>query len=115
MPKLRSLIPRLRLVDTSTVPLPPKVKAPIYNIPAFQAWRAEVVVRAGGRCEAVDQGHRCTKAMPEHRMFADHVVELKDGGQPFDVTNGQCLCGAHHTNKTMIARLRRHHARVDGG
>jgi hypothetical protein len=37
-------------------------------------------------------------------MFADHIVELNDGGAPFDVANGQCLCGAHHTAKTADAR-----------
>jgi hypothetical protein len=40
-------------------------------------------------------------------MFADHIVELKDGGAAFDVANGQCLCGSHHTLKTNAERARR--------
>jgi 5-methylcytosine-specific restriction enzyme A len=40
-------------------------------------------------------------------MFADHVVELRDGGSPFDLANGRCLCGAHHTRKTNEARAKR--------
>jgi 5-methylcytosine-specific restriction protein A len=108
MPKLRTLGPLVRKLDTNTVRFPPKVKAPIYNTPEFQTWRAAVVARAGGRCEWVDQhGHRCGKGRPEHRVYADHIVELNDGGHPFDVANGQALCASHHTLKTMAARARR--------
>jgi hypothetical protein len=49
-------------------------------------------------------GYRCTKAQPEHRMFADHVIELRDGGAQFDPANGQCLCGPHHLMKTAQTR-----------
>ena len=116
MPKLRSLAFPVRPIDTRTIKLPPKVKAPIYNTPEFQAWRAKVIARAGGRCEARDQhGTRCTKAKPAYRVYADHIVELRDGGQPFDVTNGQCLCASHHESKTMQARYRRHSSKVPGG
>jgi 5-methylcytosine-specific restriction protein A len=37
-------------------------------------------------------------------MFADHIVELKDGGLLLDLRNGQCLCGAHHEIKTVQAK-----------
>ena len=40
-------------------------------------------------------------------MFADHIVELKDGGAPYDLNNGQCLCGSCHTRKTVAERVRR--------
>lgn len=40
-------------------------------------------------------------------MFADHVVEVKDGGAKLDPANGQCLCGSCHTRKTAAARKRR--------
>jgi 5-methylcytosine-specific restriction enzyme A len=115
MPKLRSLPSLVRVLDTSTVPLPPKVKAEVYTTPQFRAWRAAVVARAGGRCEAVDRGMRCTKAQPEHRMYSDHIKELRDGGSLLDLNNGQCLCASHHTMKTMQARYQRHSARADGG
>ncbi len=80
---------------------------PLYSTPAYSVWRMAVVSRAGYRCQAIDSGKRCGKAAPQHRMFADHVVELKDGGAPFDPANGQCLCGAHHTTKTVMARALR--------
>src|SRR5262245_22684285 len=115
MPKLRSLPSLVRPVDTRTVTLPPKVKADIYNTPEFQHWRARVIARAGGRCEAMVQGHRGGKGRPEHKVYADHVVEIKDKGSMFDINNGQCLCASHHTTKTMQARYRRHSTRIDGG
>ena len=106
---MRTLRPLIRTADTRTVRPPPKVMEPIYNTPAFIAWRAEVIGRAGRRCEAVDKdGHRCGKAWPEHRIYADHIVELRDGGKPFDPSNGQALCASHHTIKTVKARARRY-------
>ena len=107
MPKLRSLAPLVRTTNTATVTLLPKVKAEVYTTPAYRAWRATVVGRAQGRCEAVDHGHRCSRAQPEHRMYADHIVEIKDGGSVLDVNNGQCLCRSHHEIKTVAARSRR--------
>ncbi|MDE1914729.1 MAG: HNH endonuclease [Sphingomonadales bacterium] len=88
---------------------PPKRAASIYQTPEYRAWREAVIARAGRQCEAVERGLRCTKAEPHHRMFADHRVELRDGGAEFDPSNGQCLCGAHHTAKTAKARADRRH------
>jgi hypothetical protein len=113
MPKLRSLSPLVRALDTRTVQPPPRDKAPkernaIYNSREFQAWRGRVIARAGARCEATDaHGNRCPKAYPKHRVYADHIVELRDGGQPFEVANGQCLCASHHELKTHSARNQR--------
>lgn len=107
MPKLRLLPPLVRTTNTSTVPLPPKVKAVEYTTPQYRAWRSVVVARAGARCEAVDHGYRCSKAYPEHRMYADHIVEIKDGGAVHDVSNGQCLCRSHHELKTIKVKKMR--------
>jgi 5-methylcytosine-specific restriction protein A len=107
MPKLQSLAPRLRSFDTRTTKPPPRQMNPIYNTPEFQDWRAMVVERAGYQCEAIDNGHRCSKARPKHRLYADHIVELRDGGHPFDLNNGRCLCASHHELKTIAARARR--------
>jgi 5-methylcytosine-specific restriction enzyme A len=107
MPKLQTLRPRLRHADTRTARLPPRQIDPTYNSAEFQSWRAMVLERAGYRCEAIDNGHRCTRARPNHRLYADHVHELRDGGQPFDLSNGQALCASHHELKTIAARARR--------
>jgi len=107
MPKLRSLAPLVRTTNTATTPHPPKVKAEVYTTPQFRAWRAAVVARAGHRCEAMVLGHRCTKAQPDHRMYADHIIEISDGGSVLDINNGRCLCGSHHQIKTVQARIHR--------
>lgn len=96
--------PRLATVKTHRIAVPPKAVLPFYQTPEYLAWREAVIARAGRRCEAVDDGKRCWKAEPHNRMFADHKVEVKDGGARLDVANGQCLCGAHHTAKTAAAR-----------
>jgi len=108
MPKLRTLGPLIRHTDTRPVRLPPKQVDNFYNTPEFAAWRAAVIHRAEGRCETVDKyGNRCVKAKPKHRVYADHIVELRDGGVPLDLNNGQCLCASHHQIKTMAMRNRR--------
>jgi 5-methylcytosine-specific restriction protein A len=106
MPKLRTLGPLVRPIAPLVRP-PPRQINRVYNTPEFAAWRAQVVKRAGYRCEAIVDGQRCSKATPHHRIYADHIVELSDGGQPFDINNGQCLCASHHERKTAAARARR--------
>ena len=107
MPKLRSLAPLVRTLDTSTTRLPPKQMDPVYNTPEFVRWHAMVIDRAGGQCEAIENGQRCTRAKPQHRVYADHIVELRDGGSLTDPNNGQCLCKSHHELKTIAARKQR--------
>jgi 5-methylcytosine-specific restriction enzyme A len=80
---------------------------PHYNSAEHGEWRARVLHNAGHRCQWVENGQRCPKDAPHHRLFADHIRELRDGGHPTDPANGQCLCGAHHTRKTMKARATR--------
>src|SRR5262245_53036956 len=105
---MRMLQPAVRTLDTRTIKRPSKVLDPFYNTPQFIGWRTEIIARAGRRCEHVDkQGRRCTKGWPQHRVYADHIIELRDGGPPFDARNGQCLCAAHHESKTYLARQRR--------
>ena len=107
MPKLRSLAPMLRAVDTSTTKLAPRFRDPAYTTPAYKQWCIKVKQRAGYHCEAMVNGHRCDRAYPEHRMYADHIVELKDGGSLTALSNGQCLCSQHHEIKTVAARIDR--------
>lgn len=107
MPRLRMLGNRVATANVAIARVPEKTADPIYHTPEYQAWRAAVIANAGGRCEAVESGVRCAKAKPFNRMFADHRIELRDGGAPFDPANGQCFCGSHHTTKTAAARAAR--------
>lgn len=107
MAKLSVMRPAIRTIDTRTVKVAPKRADPELLTGAHRAWRKTVLQRAGFRCEYVEAGARCRKAAPLHRMFADHIIERRDGGDPLDPDNGQCLCGSHHTLKTAAQRARR--------
>lgn len=103
IPTLRDRLPAFN--HTVAKQLPKRVDA-FYTSDEYAQWRDEVKLRAGMRCEWVSSdGSKC--ARKEHRMFADHIVEVKDGGARFDPENGQCLCGRHHTIKTVaLKRIR---------
>lgn len=94
--------PRISTTDTRRVKPPPKQAAPIYTTPEHRAWALKVKQRAGWKCQATG----CTIAHPA-RLFADHIVEIRDGGHPTDLRNGQCLCSSHHALKTNGERGKR--------
>src|SRR5262245_23630918 len=98
--KLRVLGRPIRLLKTQVLTPPAKIVDPQLLTAEHRAWRAEVIRRAGGRCQWVENGVRCTKAEPYHRMFADHIVERADRGALYDLNSGICLCGQHHTIQT---------------
>lgn len=60
--------------------------------------------RARWRCQAVEGGERCRA---RGRLYADHIIEIEDGGAKLDPGNGQALCHAHHEAKTAAARAAR--------
>jgi len=101
---LKTMQPRLLTVDTRTVKPPSKKADAELQTLEHKGWAREVKRRAGWRCEWIETGHRCTKTAPEHRMFADHVQERRDGGERLDPKNGRCLCGSHHALKTAQER-----------
>jgi 5-methylcytosine-specific restriction endonuclease McrA len=89
----------IRTVDARSVKPAPKVKATIYYHPDYAGWRTAVLERGGWRCVTCGQ--------TEGRLYPDHIVEISDGGEPFDVANGQVLCASCHTKKTYAARAAR--------
>lgn len=103
--KLRNLSPHIASIDPRTSQPPPKRADAELLTPEHRAWRLGVMQRAGWRCEAVDHGVRCGKRAPGHRLFADHVVERKDGGALDGA--GRALCGEHHALKTNAERAKR--------
>lgn len=104
-PRLRNVPPLLAPIDVRVAPLPPKAVDPHYGTAEHVAWRAAVLKRAGYRCQ--DPACRSPDRGAAGRLFADHVVELKDGGAALDPANGQALCGACHSRKTAVERARR--------
>jgi 5-methylcytosine-specific restriction protein A len=101
MARIPMMKPRIATIDTRTALPPPKQRASHYATPEHVEWRDKVIARAGGVC----QGRGCHRS--NTRLFADHIVELKDGGAPTDLANGQALCGSCHTTKTAAARAAR--------
>lgn len=106
---MKLLKPKLTTSPGRRVAPAPKQTDPYYLTPEHQAWRNEVLRRANYQCEALDErtGRRCTASRPHHRLFADHIHERKDGGDPLDPANGQCLCGHHDRLKTAAVRTQR--------
>lgn len=107
---LKSIKPLVKSFDGRAVRPEPKRADPLYLSLEYRAWRETVIARAGRQCEAIDErtGRRCLKGEPDHRMFADHKIEVNDAPHlRFDPENGQCLCGRHHTLKTAAARAAR--------
>ncbi|TDR90305.1 HNH endonuclease signature motif containing protein [Enterovirga rhinocerotis] len=101
--RLTASAPRLT-PSTPRLAASPKVADAIYRTPEHRRWSAAVIRRARGKCQWPEG---CDKAAPRDRMVADHIVEVKDGGNPFDPANGQCLCVQHNTLKGARARLAR--------
>lgn len=106
MAKLKAGTYGLTPIDTRTVRPEAKRADAELHTSAHRQWRAIVLKRAGYRCEHVEAGRRCDVRHPA-RLFADHIVERRDGGNLTDPANGQCLCGSHHTAKTAAQRARR--------
>ena len=99
---MRSVGQRIAVVAPQRVAPSPKRADPHYATPEHAAWRAQVLRAAHYRCEGLGCGAAGV------RLFADHVVELRDGGKALDPANGQALCGACHARKTAAARAQRH-------
>ena len=73
-----------------------------YRTPQHRAWSRAVIRAAAGQCQGA--AHDPAKPRDGVRLFADHVLELSDGGAALDPRNGRALCGACHTRKTLERR-----------
>jgi 5-methylcytosine-specific restriction enzyme A len=97
-PRLPIIGNRIPILTSRTVPLPALRQAEHTIGKEHAQWAAAVKKRAGYACE------KCGRH--DVRMFADHIVEVADGGS-FDLNNGQCLCGSCHTKKTIEQKKKR--------
>ncbi|MCW5695800.1 MAG: HNH endonuclease [Bauldia sp.] len=105
---VRLLPPRVATVDSRRVaalPPAPKQTDPHYLTPAHREWRRQVLQRDGYQCR--DPEHDPARPRSGVRLFADHIVELKDGGAALDVSNGLARCASCHAAKTHREKRRR--------
>jgi 5-methylcytosine-specific restriction protein A len=103
MARLTTIRPALKAIDTRTCPPPAKRADAALQTAAHQAWRKQVLDRAGWRCEKCEaQGGRGGVM-----LIADHIVERRDGGAALDPANGRALCPKCHGKKTAAERARR--------
>lgn len=105
MARLTIIGSRLATLDTRTSRPPPKTVEADLLTPEHKAWRLEVLKRASYKC----QWRGCTAHGRRGgiRLYADHIVERRDGGDPLDPANGQALCPPHHQKKTAAERAKR--------
>lgn len=98
--------PSIAVLDTRIAHPAPKTVDPFYSTPEWRALVARLIAERGRRCE------KC--GATDVRLYADHIVELKDGGAALDPANIQLLHGACHTKKTIEERNRRTAGTVQG-
>jgi 5-methylcytosine-specific restriction endonuclease McrA len=98
-PRLKTLGPRLKPIDTRTVRPPPKVVESFYSSAEWKATAAAIRKRDGYKC--VKCGERLG------RLYVDHIIERKDGGPDFDHDNLETLCAPCHGKKGAGERVRR--------
>jgi 5-methylcytosine-specific restriction protein A len=104
MARLKTLRPRIAELDTRRVKPPPKTGDPFYDSQPWRALVARLLSLRGRRCE----DPTCpTPRGPWRRVYADHIVELSDGGAPLDPANVMLRCPTCHGRKTAAARVRR--------
>jgi len=62
-------------------------------------WRKarSMALAIGGFCCAACGRRGCL-------LYVDHIVELRDGGAPYEQSNLRPLCGACHSSKTASER-----------
>lgn len=72
-----------------------------YCSTAHKRWRQEVLIRCAWQC--VD----CGRVAYGREMHADHVLPISQGGERYDVANGQARCQPCHSRKTASERMKR--------
>lgn len=101
----------VRVADTSIARAAPKVTERHYGTKAHKDWAAEVIRRAGGKCQ--DPQHVDTGR--PYRVVADHDKERKDAPElQLDPGNGICRCWPCHTRKTNAVRAERQRRQAGG-
>ena len=70
-----------------------------YCSKAHRCWRQAVLTRDAWACRSC--GRICSGFREAH---ADHILPVSQGGERYDIDNGQTLCCSCHSSKTMRER-----------
>ena len=109
MSRIPTLKPRIATLDTRTAKPLPKEADEHYGTPEHRTWALAVKDRAAWRCEHIEDGRRCRRSRADgDRMYADHILEIKDRPDlALDLGNGACKCAEHNVRKGIEARAAR--------
>lgn len=78
----------------------PSAAARGYCDKAHKAWRLAVLTRDAWQCQG------CLRVCSDRReAHADHIVPISQGGERYDVANGQTLCLRCHGRKTRHEQI----------
>jgi hypothetical protein len=86
----------------------------VYRDPRWLRTRRVAIARAGGRCEIVENGHRCpeTSGLHGHHNYPGGVRQmLIDSVSPFDDRRVRAVCETHHARLEAELRARRRQAK----
>jgi 5-methylcytosine-specific restriction enzyme A len=92
----RGLPPAMVRMPPRIAPIPKEADA-FYLSPEWRKLVDAIKRERGCKCE------KCG-AHPPVRILGDHIIELKDGGAPFDKRNIMLLCLPCHNKKTAEAK-----------
>lgn len=98
-PRLKTLGPRLKPIDTRTVRPPAKVVESFYSTQEWKNTARQIRERDGYKCV------KCGNS--RDRLYVDHKIERKDGGADYDHNNLWTLCAICHGAKTTAERVKR--------
>src|SRR6266403_2151771 len=98
---MKSLNPRITTINKKRVgsdtPRSTKPTLSFYKTREWTQLVAEIIRERGRHCENIE----CAREGILTRIFADHIIEIKDGGALLDKKNIKLLCGSCHTTKTL--------------
>jgi predicted restriction endonuclease len=66
--------------------------------------QSAVIANAGGRCQWIGDGVRCSATIASGPLEAHHVIPLVPDGGTNDPSNGVALCRRHHRMAERMAR-----------
>jgi 5-methylcytosine-specific restriction enzyme A len=105
-PVIRQQPPRITTATTRITAARPKETLPFYRIQEWVRLVARIIAKRGRRCEG-GECKRINRSLRGERIFADHIIEIQDGGALLDEENIKLLCGSCHHTKTLQERARR--------